>query len=220
MTLNASKAGKTRVFETLEAGPYPARLVQVIDMGLQEQRPYKGEEKAPAKEIMFTYEHSDEFIPDENGEPDPERPRFISEFMPLNNLRAIKAKSTARYKVLDPETKDGGDFVKQLGKPCMIVLTENAKADGTKRNYVAGITSMRAKDAEKLPPLVNKPVFFDLDAPDMEVFHKLPDWVKNKIKANLEFVGSPLAALLGDGGVPEKKEEKPIAQQLDDENPY
>src|SRR3546814_6949836 len=53
--LNAKNAaGAARNYEPLPAGTYPARLVQVVDLGLQPQRPYQGQEKSPAQEIMQT----------------------------------------------------------------------------------------------------------------------------------------------------------------------
>jgi hypothetical protein len=48
---------------------------------------------------------------------------------------------------------------------------------------------------------------FDLDEPDMEVFNALPDWIKDKIKGNLNFQGSPLQAALEKGGKQEKARE-------------
>ena len=70
MAINASKVktASNRIEQpNLEPGPYPARLVQIIDLGLQPQRPYKGVEKPPAHELMVTYELSDAFMIDKDG---------------------------------------------------------------------------------------------------------------------------------------------------------
>ena len=62
MALNANKAGGDNFVPqaNIAPGSYPARLVQIIDLGLQAQKPYQGKDKAPVQEIMFTYELVDE----------------------------------------------------------------------------------------------------------------------------------------------------------------
>ena len=72
MALNTKEkkfeGGNNRVEqEPMDAGTYPARIVQVLDMGVQEQQPFKGEPKPPVQELMVTYEFADEFIKDEEG---------------------------------------------------------------------------------------------------------------------------------------------------------
>lgn len=79
MGLNAKKAagGSDRVAqEVLEPGVYPARLVQLIDLGVQPQRPFQGKDKPPAQEIMITYEFTDEFLKDEDGNEIEDKPRW------------------------------------------------------------------------------------------------------------------------------------------------
>ena len=89
MTLKANEvpSNGTRQ-EPIEPGSYPARLVQVIDLGLQPQE-YLGEEKAPKIEITTTYELSDEFMKDEEGNDIEDKPRWVSETFPLNPQPAI-----------------------------------------------------------------------------------------------------------------------------------
>src|SRR5574341_1285327 len=100
MALDASKVKLPKsdkaVMKTppLDPGVYPTRLVQLIDLGLQPQRPYQGKEKPPAHEIMMTYEFVDEFLKDENDEDIEDKPRWYSETLPLYSLEADKAKST------------------------------------------------------------------------------------------------------------------------------
>lgn len=211
MALNASKvdsgnSGNRVEQEALEAGTYPARLVQVLDLGLQPQRPYQGQEKPPMNEIMLTYELADEFMKDEEGNEIEDKPRWQSEIIPLHNLKADKAKSTKRYEALDPNGNYGGDFSQCVDTPVNVTLVQNKSADGKIYVNVAGITAMRPKDSQKAPELKNPPKVFDLDAPDLEIFGSLPEWVQDKIKKNLNYQGSPLQKAL-EGGA--KKEEKP-----------
>lgn len=196
--------------EAIEAGTYPCRVVQVIDLGLQPQRPYKGEEKPPAHEMMVTYEFVDEFCLDEDGKELEDKPRWLSETMPLRSLESDLAKSTKRYKALDPDCVHDGDFTELVGATCMVTITCKPNKDGEDRNYVANVSTMRPKESAKCPELVNPAKVFLLDEPDLEILSSLPQWLQDKIKDNLEFAGSELeAALKGGGKVEPKKEAKP-----------
>lgn len=212
----------------LEPGPYKSRLVQVIDLGLQPQPDYEGKPKDPAQQILLTYELADEFMLDENGQELKDKPRWVSETITLKHITSEKAKSTLRYKVLDPALTHGGDFAAVLGTPVMVTVVQNpGKGKNAGRTFpkVAGIAPLRQKDAAAVPALVNAPSVFDLDNPDIEVFERTPKWVKDLILSNLNFKGSKLETILGTGGQPAKQETKadpqpePVANE-EEENPY
>lgn len=207
----------------IDPGVYPARLVQLIDLGLQAQRPFQGKDKPPSQEIMLTYELVDEFMLDDNGKPREDKPRWVSETLPLYGLFADKAKSTQRYKAFDPTEEWGGDFTKAVGLPVNVTIVNNSVGDKIYTN-VANIGAMRPKDADKCPELKNDTKVFDVDAPDMDVFAELPQWIQDKIKANLNYAGSVLEKEVGKG-VPAKqakKETPPPAKKEEpsDDNPY
>lgn len=204
MGLNAKKiggnGGGNKVPQAnIEPGTYPARLVQILDLGLQAQRPYQGKDKPPAQEIMLTYELVDTFMLDENGEELADKPRWISETLPFYGLFADKAKSTQRYNAIDPTGEFDGDFTKAIGQPINVTVVNNAVGDKVYDN-IATISAMRPRDADKCPELVNPPKLLDLDAPDAEVFNSLPEWLRDKIKSNLNYKGSALEQLLTGGG--------------------
>ena len=92
MALNANKIRNTSSvkYDNIEPGPYPSRVVRIIDMGLQPQRAWKGEEKPPKNEVAITYECLDEFLPDEDGNPDETKPRWQHETLPLHNISQDK----------------------------------------------------------------------------------------------------------------------------------
>lgn len=230
MGLNAKKVGGNGGNRTpqanIEPGTYPARLVQIIDLGLQAQRPYQGKDKAPAQEIMLTYELVDTFMVDEEGNDIEDKPRWISETLPFYGLYADKAKSTQRYNAIDPTGEFDGDFTKAIGQPINVTIVNNAVGEKVYDN-IATISAMRPRDADKCPELVNPSKLLDLDAPDLEVFNALPEWLRDKIKTNLNYKGSPLEQLLGGGGdrprsakaaKPAKAEEPADAQ--DEDAPY
>lgn len=221
MALNSKKipngnGGGDRVEQpVIEPGSYPSRIVQVIDLGLQAQRPYQGKEKPPANEIMITYELLDEFYVDKDGNVQEDKPRWISETLPLYNIKQDKAKSTQRYNAADPENKYDGDFSQIVDACVNIAIVHNVVGDKTYTN-VAGINAMRAKDAAKAPALKNPPKVFDTEDPDMEVFGSLPERVQEKIKSNLRYQGSKLQALVD--GKPAPKKEHPQAPEQEEKD--
>lgn len=201
--------------DPLEPGTYPARVVQVVDLGLQKQRPYEGQEKDPAYEIRVTYELLDEFMLDEDGNEDHTKPRWIGEDFKILPLHSERAKSTARYLAIDPSRKYDGEWDMVLGWPVMVKIVQkpNKKDPSIVYNNVDGLSSMRPKEAEKAPELVNPPKLFDLGNPDLEIFGSLPNFVQEKVKENLEFEGSPLQALLESSGTSGPKEGKKATRE-------
>ncbi len=223
MSINASTAvGNSNRPPALQSGSYPGRLVLVVDLGLQNQLPYQGKEKPPAREIMLTYEFADEFMKDEDGEDILDKPRWLSESFPLYNLDSERAKSTLRYKALDPTLRWEGDFLKTLGYAVNITVVQSPNKKNPKRPWenVAGITAMRPKDVIKLPELVNEAVSFDLEEPSLESFMTLPKWIQKRILENLEFRGSLLERMLEEGNKAIPAEEQKLPGDNDDETPY
>jgi hypothetical protein len=216
MSLNAknvpSTGGGNRP-DPLEPGAYPCRLVQVILLGTQKQRPYQGQDKPPAMEIMLTYEFLDEFLKDEDGNDIEDKPRWLSETLPFHNLEIERAKSTQRYIALDPDIQHDGDWAALIGKPCMVNVINRegvGKNKGKVYENISNVSAMRPKEAAKAPELVNPPKVFDFYNPDMEVFAALPQWIQDKMKEAVDFDGSALDEALDKEAVdpPAKKEEK------------
>lgn len=210
----------------LDPGAYPARLVGLITLGVQPQNAYQGQEKPPAAELMTTYELVDEFMPDEDGNPDETKPRWLSETFVFHNLSAEKAKSTQRYLALDPLQEKAGDWSELLGVAVNVtVAVRDGKGAnvGKKFENISGTTPMRAKEAAKLPDLVNPPRVFDFYSPDLEAFLALPEWIQTKMKGALDYKGSKLEALVeahggkAEGGAKVEKKGKVEAREPEPE---
>jgi hypothetical protein len=76
--------------------------------------------------------------------------------------------------------------------------------------------------------LVNPTVVFDSSNPNVEVFQRLPDFLKEKIKANLEFQNSkldrllsalPVAATASTGDVHDEVAEEDVSPQAQKPTP-
>lgn len=225
MGLNANNAAgggnNGMTAPALEAGAYEARVVQVIDLGVQPQPDYQGQKKEACQEVMVTYELIGEYMQDEDGNNLEDKPRWFSERLNFKNPGAEKAKSTKRAKAIDPENTKKFDFSKFVGMPCLVILVNNiSKKNGKTYTNIADVTTIRAAVAKNLPDLVNPPKVLDLDDPDLEIFLSLPDWVRNLItKDNLEFEGSKLQGLL-DGHTQQDSKDDEVEEVDEDEVAY
>lgn len=222
--LDLNKSQGTKKFApaaALEADTYMARVVQVITVGKQDQRPYKGEEKAPTDEVQLTYELVSEFLLDADGNPDPTKPRWVSEFVPIRSLDSDLAKLTKRYKAIDPKNEEQGDLFGLIGNTCMVTLTKSPGRDGLERNYVSHVGA--APKGIPFPELVNEPRVFHVDDPDLEVFKDLPEWLQKKMtEDNRRYQGSALQAAL-EGKAEVKTVDAPSAdpvEPIDDDLPF
>lgn len=179
----------------LEAGLYPARVLQVIDTGLQPQRPWKGTEKPPWNEVRLVYELTDEFMVDEDGKEQLGKPRLLNEDFSVRSFKQEAAKSSKRYHALDPTGDFDGDFTQLVGAACnvmVVVKVGTGQHEGKTFNNIADVAAMRPRDVAKCPELVGEPLVFLLDEPDMEVFESFNDYLQDRITGNLNFKGSKL----------------------------
>lgn len=207
MALNfAEKQTTKKDFGRVEDGAYSARIVQIIDFGLQKETDWKtGEVK--------TYEDGNEMIkhkvwinfelPDETIEIDGEdKPRWYGKEYTVSAheksalyalLKAVDSKGTAT---------DGGRNVKGLlGLPAMVTIgsTSSGKAK------ISGVSAV--PKGMQVGALVNDEFFLDLDSTDVETFNKLPNWMKKTIQEGVGFEDTTMAKTLSKvTSIPSKKE--------------
>lgn len=205
----------------LEPGGYPARVVQVIAMGRMSLGSFDGVPKAPGLALRLTYELVDAFMVDEDGNDIEDKPRWVSEEFILHPASSDLATSTKRYNAIDPKNEFGGDWAQLLGQPCMVTIINKASKNGKVYDNVGNVAVIRPRDAANAAELKNPTTLFIVDEPDMEVFNKLPKFIRDKIISNLDYEGSALQkAVKAQGGpdagkaAPDKgKEEKPSKAQ-------
>lgn len=205
----------------LDPAPYPARVVQMVFLGVQPQSPYKGEEKKPVDEVRITYELSTEFMQDKEGNVLEDKPRWFSETIPFYSLNSDRAKSTKRYNAIDPKDESDGDFQGLLTRGCQVVLVNNpgrGKHEGKIFTNIGDVTPAVNLPGYEQPELINPTTYFDPQDEncDVEVFNSLPEFLQETIKKATDYPSSPLCAKLG--GAPAPKEE--AADEGDKEDIY
>jgi hypothetical protein len=190
--------------EPIDEGTYPCRVVQIIELGLQPQRPHKGKVKPPVDMMMLTYELTDEFCLDKEGNEDEALPRWQSEDFPYYGVDCKTATCNKRLKAIDPKNEADGNWSQVGGNAVQVTFYHKVKEDKTYVN-VSSATPFRPKEVAAVAPLVQPVKIFDIDEPDMEVFYKLPNWLQNKIIDNLNFEGSVLEEAIANYEKPEEE---------------
>ena len=212
MALNfAEKTGGVKKdFGRVEDGAYPARIVQIIDFGLQYETDWKTQEIKTYDDGNPQIKHKvwiNFELPDETIEIDGEtKPRWYGKEYTVSAHE--KSALHALLKAVDGKgsATDGGRNVKGLlGLPAMLTIgsTSSGKA---KVSAVSAVPKGMQVNA-----LVNPEGFFDLDSDDVEGFNKLPNWMKERIKTGLGFEETKLAKALAFGA----KESKEAKAEID-----
>ena len=213
----SSNGGNSQKMEAplLTAGGYPARLREIVDLGLQ---PGSRDFPEPQLKMSLVFECLDEFMRDEEGKELLDEPRVFDYEISYNSDGYMSERSNI-FKVMQALGGFAKPLQELLGTPCTISLIQKStKADASKKyNKVTGVTAMREKDAEKAEPLKGETFFFSLDAnATKEQFEELSkrggqfsQQAKIKQSLSLHKDAPQLAAALG----VERPEMPPVEEQ-------
>ncbi len=174
--------------EPLEAGTYPARVSAVVDLGTQNRPAWQGQEKKPAPMVWIQYSFlTEEYVDPEKG-PTGE-PRVLSESFPMFSRKAERSKASVRLTRIDPKGEIDDDFSQLLGLPVQVTVVRNkgkGKYEGRVFANVADVTApMKGVVVEDFGEDV-KPVLFDIDNWDQDVYEGLPQFVQDRIEARID----------------------------------
>lgn len=168
------KENNVNAIQAMEEGVYPARIVQVVDLGLQQIEYNKELKEAPR--VIYTFEFPDEFVVID-GE---ELPRRLSKEYTFPNTEYGWKQANLRELISAAGKVDV--LTKHLNKPVMVTVgTYESKKGGT-RNKVVSVSGV--PKGLKVGNLVNPQIAFEMGDPIPE---ELPDWIKNKIRDSFDF---------------------------------
>lgn len=189
MSLNVAQKPKANLGR-VENGTYPARPVQIIDLGQQVQTDFQtGEPKTyddgnivVKPEVFINFEFPTERVTVN----DEDRPRWTGKQYVLSAHE--KAALTQLMTAAAPGSTNVSDA---LGKPVTVTIGSTSGGNAKITNVAPIMKGMT------VPELENPTAVFDFDEPDMEVFNKLPEWIRNRIQTAENFSGSSLSKLIG-----------------------
>lgn len=179
LSLNQSNANKKPV-ERIGEGTYPARLVQVLDLGKQVETDWQtGEVKTwddgntmLKPKVWLTFELPDETI-DVDGEA---KPRWISKEYNVS-FHEKSALTQVVSALNDGKAKTLADLI---GQPALVEI-------GTTRTGKDKLTSVsKVVKGMTVGELQNDPKFFDFDNPNRDIYDNLPNFLQEKIKEGAE----------------------------------
>lgn len=180
MALSGNKAAVTAGnIQPLDQGSYAARLVRVVDLGVQETT-WQGQVRK-ADQLMATFEFMDEYLLDEDGNPNLELPRVLSIFVKLYR-GAKRGRNVELLQALDPGNNYKGDWGElcKARVPCLLNVTVTEAG----RNRISSVAPPM-KGLNYRPCKVEGYVF-DLDSPDRDVYDSLPDFIKEIIAERVD----------------------------------
>lgn len=164
--------------ELIPSGTHAARCARVIEIGKQYSKQFDNESNKVI--IVLSLPH---VLVDVNGE---EKQAFISNPFGITISNSDRSSMKQYTRALDPkgEAKSLGDF---LGKECQVLVSHRKKDDKTysRLDSVAAILP-----GFPVPELDTEPMWFRWQAPDPEVWKKLPDFQKQLIKEATNYHGS------------------------------
>lgn len=170
-------SGSNTDFKPAPAGTHIARCVSMVDLGMQEVI-YSGQISVK-RQVYLGFELSNEFM--EDG-----RPFFIGRryTASLNNKAALRKDLEAwRGRRFNDEDLQGFNITAVVGHPCMVTVSHTEKEDRTYAN-IAGVSAI--PKGFSAPEQVNESLVYDLDEPNPAVFEKLPDWIKECLKKQVD----------------------------------
>lgn len=207
----AVKAGESKKYGAtplLDAGTYDARILSIVDLGMQPGSPQYPE---PKPKLEFRFELLDEFMVDEAGAIDESAPRVFNYEVTYNEDGYMDEKANIYKLIAAIPSGFELELSEMVGLPVTVMIQKymkkSGKNAGKEDNKVTSVLPMKAKNIAVAGPLINKPLFFDLGEPDLAVWGKLYKGNQyahqDRIMASSSFNGSLLQKLLGIDAIPD-----------------
>lgn len=178
------KPPKQSNYELAPEGTHPAICVEVIDLGTQPQT-FQGQPKAPARMVRFAWQLIHETQSD--GRPFTIGNDYAFSMGKKANFRKM-LESWIPKSVMDAA---GGvenfDIKDLINKGCLVTIAHRTSGTGNEYANVTGVTSL-AKGMQKPTPVAD-PLYFSLERDEYNKadFDRLPDWLRDKVKASPEW---------------------------------
>ncbi len=175
--------GATGAYAPAQAGTYPARCCQIIDMG-QQTSTFENEVKT-AHKILIGFEILDDENRRTDGTSHIVNKRFTSSLHVKSALR--KFLEMWRGRAFTGDELKGFDLKNVLGLTCLVSITHSEKGDRVYAN-LAGVTKLPKNMA--VPDGAEPLTLFDMSAPDWDTFARLGSRLQNQIAESPEFAKS------------------------------
>ena len=147
-----TSGGDKLTYDNLEAGEYEARLIYVADLGMQNRKPFNGDEKTPCQQIALCFEVLDSTV-ELNGET---RPRTLwSTTINVFSSMGGMGHELSMYRAFVPTAPENSlpDWEAQLGKPVNITVAPK-ESKGRVFDNIMNVSAIPLKYQDKVPEAV------------------------------------------------------------------
>ena len=210
MSLNLNAATQKKDNGRVDDGSYSARIVQVIDLGVQHDTMWVN---GASQKQFYVVDDAGKTVTNDDGyakktgndtghpvmtpkvqatfEFPTERidiggeskPRWLSKEYNVTSSGAL----AKLVEMLAPGSTNIGDI---LNKPCMVAI---GSTSGGKAKIVSVSLPMKGME---VPELENPAILFDFDNPDKATWDNMLQWIKDKIKESSNYEGSALQEMV------------------------
>lgn len=180
MSLTVSEADSGASFKPCPAGTWPARCVQLVDLGTQESA-FEGQTKR-ARKVLLGFEICDPEARRDDGAPFTVAKRVTVSLHEKSALRAFV--QAWRGRPFEPAELRAFDLRKLLGVPCLLGIVHVVK-DG--RTFANISSCMRLPKGMPAPAGELALTRFDLSDPDWVTYELLPERIRQQIEQSPEF---------------------------------
>ena len=188
-TTSIGEHNETKNYELIEGGVYPARCLQVVELGTHDNTHPQAAPGSVKKELMIIWELSGELMQD--GRPFTINKRYTNSL----NEKAILRKDLEAWrgrKFTEDELKCFA-LAKILDAPCMINIVQTQGKKDPSKTYNNVMSIMPLPKGMTVERRVNELVDFGIDdRQNPELMDKLWPWVKAIVESSYEGSGKPL----------------------------
>lgn len=183
-----------------KAGSHPARVMHVVDLGLQARKPFKGVEKGPARQVWVNFE-----LVNSEFQMEGETVRHRVSTRPMSVVSGENAAITKFLSSIDPSGNIGKSLDKLANSPCLVnIVHVKGVGENADKTYANLTGATPVPEGFPVKELSVAPAVFSFDTPTYEAYSVLPPFVQDWIKGSLGFKGSRV---------------EPIANKVDAERP-
>jgi hypothetical protein len=173
-------------FIQIEPGTYVARCFSMIEIGTIEIE-FNGKKKKQ-KKVMITWELPTEtaiFNEDKGPEPFAVSKTYTLSMHEKSSLR--KDLESWRGKGFTEEQTRRFDITKVLGQPCILSIIHEPSKTDPKKNFTKVSSISKLMKGQECPAQINPERLLCYENFDWDVYDKLSDYTKDKIKNSDEF---------------------------------
>ena len=180
-------SSKKKARENIGNGQYPARIVQIVDWGMQENE-YEGDVKVQHR-VWINFELPTKRIDIEKDGETKSMPRWLGKQYTLSSHeQSTMYKMISSIAPMFDFEEDGLEDL--IGVECMVAVGTTSGG----KDKVTGVNP--PIDGMEIPELENDTLIFDTSDPDYDTFLKIPDWMKKEVVGAVDFEGSVVEQLL------------------------